>query len=100
LDSEFAASLATSLALSPIEHNRLVALLGPHQPAMAGGASNSSGAQPPTDDRLICVMCLANEREIIFRPCRHYVSCKVCCTLVKDCPICRKGISKCEEVYT
>jgi hypothetical protein len=89
------------LNLTLAERNRLVTLLGPHQPPATGAASSSSNArgQVPTDDRWLCVICLANERKILFMPCKHLVSCAVCCKEVKCCPICRGRITKCETFF-
>ena len=35
-----------------------------------------------------CVVCLERPLEVLFKPCRHVCTCKVCGAKVVDCPIC------------
>ena len=42
--------------------------------------------------RVICVMCLLNERRVMFQPCFHVVSCNSCQYKVEECPVCRTPI--------
>jgi hypothetical protein len=44
------------------------------------------------EKRVICVMCLLNERGVMFQPCFHVVSCKSCQYKVEECPVCRTPI--------
>lgn len=37
-----------------------------------------------------CVVCLDNEREYIYVPCGHFVTCSVCVKKINKCPICQK----------
>ncbi|AGR56853.1 iap3 [Hemileuca sp. nucleopolyhedrovirus] len=39
-----------------------------------------------------CVICLDNERQIMFQPCHHVVCCRTCSDLITDCVICRSVI--------
>jgi hypothetical protein len=41
---------------------------------------------------LLCKLCMDKERNILFQPCGHCVSCNQCAMYVEDCPICRKSI--------
>ena len=40
-----------------------------------------------------CVICLCNEKNIIFNPCGHYYCCVECSNRIDKCPICREIIS-------
>jgi hypothetical protein len=45
-------------------------------------------------DKEFCVICMAKAREIVFLPCRHFLTCNSCGPKFKSCPICEK---KCES---
>lgn len=53
-------------------------------------------------DRLLCLICYNNERETIFRPCKHFTACIPCTKeYVKEnkcCPLCRSEINNLYEV--
>lgn len=40
-----------------------------------------------------CVICMSEEKSIIFMPCGHYYVCGVCSLRIKHCPICRTRIT-------
>lgn len=40
-----------------------------------------------------CVICMENEKCIIFSPCNHYYCCEECSNRISNCPICRSKIS-------
>ena len=42
--------------------------------------------------RVRCVMCLEEERSVLFQPCWHLVSCSPCADKVGICPVCRTQI--------
>ncbi len=54
------------------------------------------------NERLICIICYNNQRETLFRPCKHFAACIPCTKkYVKDnknCPICREKINNLYEV--
>tara|TARA_B100001093_G_scaffold514400_1_gene588339 strand:- start:775 stop:1440 length:666 start_codon:yes stop_codon:yes gene_type:complete len=54
------------------------------------------------NDKLLCVICLTNQRRYIITPCNHFCLCAKCCNRIKSenkCPICRKMNIKVEKVY-
>ena len=40
-----------------------------------------------------CIVCLANEISVIFKPCNHLCICEKCSEKVNSCPMCRKLIT-------
>ena len=44
------------------------------------------------EHRTTCVMCMQNERGVVFQPCCHLVSCTGCQNEVGICPVCRETI--------
>ena len=47
-----------------------------------------------------CVICLENERVVIFLPCAHFSTCVSCSVAVKNCPLCRKTVEASIRAYT
>jgi len=39
-----------------------------------------------------CSICMDNDKQIIFYPCKHYHCCSQCSKLCNICPICRHSI--------
>ena len=46
-----------------------------------------------------CVICLDENREMVFIPCGHICSCLKCAKKLKDCPMCRKKITHSVRFY-
>jgi len=46
-----------------------------------------------------CKICLGNEVGVVFLPCSHLVSCSMCATAVKNCPLCRSPIQQVVRTY-
>jgi hypothetical protein len=44
------------------------------------------------DEDKTCVVCLDVDRELVYIPCGHFVSCKNCSTHIDKCPMCRTFI--------
>ncbi len=40
------------------------------------------------DDDYGCVMCLGDEKDIVFAPCGHFITCNGCSKLCQKCPLC------------
>lgn len=53
------------------------------------------------ENRITCVVCLTQERSIVFIPCRHLASCKRCADArkFKTCPVCRETITLTQHVF-
>jgi baculoviral IAP repeat-containing protein 7/8 len=51
------------------------------------------------DDTKLCKICYSNEKEVVFIPCSHLVSCTECSLSLKTCPICRKRIDGTIRVF-
>jgi len=49
-----------------------------------------------------CIICMENERKVIFYPCLHLIACETCAfsKLQNDCPTCHKKIEKREYVLS
>jgi len=39
-----------------------------------------------------CAVCLVNQKDVLFLPCKHIVVCSICSTGLSDCPVCRSQI--------
>ena len=44
------------------------------------------------DDDTECVICMCNEKDSVFSPCGHYITCEECSKQCKECPFCRAKI--------
>jgi hypothetical protein len=40
-----------------------------------------------------CIVCLENNKEIVFDPCGHFYTCSSCSNQLTKCPYCRKNIT-------
>ncbi|CAH0373229.1 unnamed protein product [Pelagomonas calceolata] len=47
-----------------------------------------------------CVVCLESNRDVVFMPCFHVVSCWNCGLRVSECPVCRVAIQQKRRVYS
>ena len=47
---------------------------------------------------LECSICCDGERDVVFMPCRHYITCLTCSRKLDKCPICRKKIENKIEI--
>jgi hypothetical protein len=45
------------------------------------------------DEETECIICMSNEKNSIFSPCGHYMTCRSCANQCKNCPICRSNIT-------
>ena len=48
----------------------------------------------------ICVVCLANERTILLKPCKHFCMCTECAMQLTLCPMCNARITERERIYS
>lgn len=62
-------------------------------------SSYSPEMQKRNQDRLLCIICCEKEKEVVFRNCGHFISCKSCANGFDKCPICRENISDIMKVY-
>ena len=46
------------------------------------------------DDNSECIICMSTEKDSIFSPCGHFVSCKECSLKCSKCPICRTFVTQ------
>ncbi len=46
-----------------------------------------------------CVICMENEKNIVFLPCGHIASCFSCASSLHSCPLCRVKISQQHKVF-
>ena len=47
----------------------------------------------------MCIICIEQERQIIFKPCNHIACCSTCSKNLQECPICRKQITSKKTAY-
>ena len=52
-----------------------------------------------SDEAMACKICLTREKNILFLPCGHFVSCNGCVFQLKTCPVCRSNIHGVHRVY-
>ncbi|XP_071818496.1 uncharacterized protein [Apostichopus japonicus] len=48
-------------------------------------------------EKNLCKICLDNDVEVLFLPCKHLVTCADCATRIDTCPICRTEID--DKIY-
>lgn len=46
-----------------------------------------------------CAICYENDRDVVFIPCKHNVTCIKCCKNVQQCPVCRVKINDIIRIY-
>jgi hypothetical protein len=49
-----------------------------------------------------CIICMENERKVLFYPCLHFICCETCAFTksINDCPTCHKEIEKREYILS
>lgn len=55
---------------------------------------NTPTRKGPTNDNLLCKICMDHTLDIVFEPCRHLCSCFNCAQNMQTCPICRMFITE------
>ncbi|XP_071818500.1 uncharacterized protein [Apostichopus japonicus] len=50
-------------------------------------------------EKNLCTICLDNDVEVLFLPCKHLITCADCATRIDTCPICRTEIDDKMHVY-
>lgn len=50
-------------------------------------------------DMLLCVICMVNQRGVVFMPCCHFSTCTICSKKITECPICRTYIESAKKVF-
>ncbi|CAK76878.1 unnamed protein product (macronuclear) [Paramecium tetraurelia] len=46
-----------------------------------------------------CIICIENDRDALYMPCKHNTACLKCSKNLKDCPICRTKIQDVIRIY-
>jgi len=54
---------------------------------------NVSRARDHLERQVQCVVCMAEQRCMLFQPCNHLVSCQACSGNLNTCPVCRHHIT-------
>ena len=62
-------------------------------------AKNFENQAKNLEEARLCKICMEDEICYAFIPCGHQISCENCVTELKNCPICRKKITKCFKTY-
>ncbi|NWR05813.1 XIAP ligase, partial [Paradoxornis webbianus] len=47
----------------------------------------------------LCKICMAKDVSVVFIPCGHLVACKECAGFLSECPLCRAGIIRIQEIF-
>lgn len=50
-------------------------------------------------ERLLCNICVKNERDVVFLNCKHLICCKSCSKNCDKCPVCRERISGIIKIF-
>ena len=58
-----------------------------------------SHVEKHVDDTNKCVICMTNNKEIIFNPCKHVSICQACNVNITTCPTCRSVIETSTRVF-
>ncbi len=51
------------------------------------------------ENKVVCLMCLDNDRDTLLNPCNHYALCNNCANLLDNCPVCRVPINNRINIY-
>lgn len=62
--------------------------------------STNNALSVDIDNKKCCIICLENERNIVFMPCKHLMCCYECSVNFTKCPTCREKIKKIINIYT
>ncbi|XP_067675407.1 baculoviral IAP repeat-containing protein 7-like isoform X2 [Haliotis asinina] len=65
----------------------------------AGTTASTSGSHLPSEERIICKICMEREVEVTFQPCGHLVCCEECAHQLRECPVCRTRIRSTVRTY-
>jgi len=50
-------------------------------------------------EKYLCSVCMASDRKVVFMPCSHFVTCKICSESCDICPVCRNTLMGKLEVF-
>ena len=50
-------------------------------------------------EKYLCSICMASDRKVVFMPCSHFVTCKLCSESCDVCPVCRNALMGKLEVF-
>lgn len=62
--------------------------------------SNSTFDNHICGDTETCSICYENDRNVVFIPCKHFISCNKCTVGLKKCPYCRNVILEKIRIFT
>ncbi|GFT45512.1 hypothetical protein NPIL_499721 [Nephila pilipes] len=61
--------------------------------------SHNSSNATQTTKKDICKICMDEEMDVVFEPCRHLVSCHKCAVQISNCPLCRTPVLNKMKVF-
>ena len=50
-------------------------------------------------EKEFCIICMAKTREVVFLPCKHFLTCDGCSLKSQDCPICFKKLDSRMKIF-
>ena len=50
-------------------------------------------------EKYLCTICMTSDRRVVFMPCSHFVTCKLCSESCDSCPVCRTALMGKLEVF-
>lgn len=63
---------------------------------------NDEKIKDSDDNRIVCQICFCNQRNVVYIPCRHILSCNTCSIKIFQttgkCPYCSQIINKMENI--
>ena len=72
----------------------------PSHPPSSPPAASATAQEEETPDNQLCIVCMANKKSVLLRPCRHYCVCDLCSPMLNGvCPICRTNVTSTEVVH-
>jgi hypothetical protein len=60
---------------------------------------NNQMSKQNDNNQILCVICMVDQKKILFLPCKHICSCKKCSEQMNECCICRQQIKEKIEIY-
>ena len=102
LDNNVNVSLKSDIVLFRVNQDTLAEIVRGRE-AREARAGDGAREERELPDRLVCVVCLGAEREVILLPCGHVCVCATCAdTLLQRgdlCPVCRGPIRTVMPAY-
>jgi len=61
--------------------------------------TNGNDKRTPKYEKEFCIICMEKSREVVFLPCRHFLTCDSCGGKFRCCPICEKKLDSQMKIF-